>query len=347
VAVAGRELAWGLRTVSVEVNKWKRLAASIPDRPIREDAFDALTRKRPHLDGAALFSALPGQRDMALVRALVGYELILEFLDNMNERAAYVGVRNGHQLHLALAEALDPGGPVSDYYRYHPWRDDRGYLRTLVEACRKACSSLPFYARVRQVAVSEARRAQVLALNHDPCPDRRDRFLRAWAKREFPDEPQAVWFELTGAATASLTVHMLLAQGSECEVTTAEIRRACVVYRQLSLMATMLDSYVDQAQDTAGNTHSYISHYDSTENLIVRMSEVIRNGLLQARTLRKGHRHVVIVASMVALYLSSDNAKSAGRCEITQALVEAGGSLTRLLVPILRTWRVAYGLCWA
>jgi tetraprenyl-beta-curcumene synthase len=347
VAIAARELAWGLRAVAVEIDKWERLAARIPDKPIRNDAFDALTRKRPHLDGAALFWTLPRCRDPRLIRALVGYELILEFLDNMNERASHAGVSNGQQLHLALIDALNPDGALSDYYRYYPWHDDGGYLAGLVQACQMACSSLPFYAAIRHAASSEARRAQVLALNHDPCPERRDRLLRAWAARECSEEGQANWFELSGAATASLTVHMLLALAVEPGVTLGEIQRACAVYRGVSLIATMLDSYVDRTQDAVDETHSYISHYTSDERLIARLSEIIRDGLSQARTLPNGHRHAVIVASMVALYLSSDDARNTRRREMTHALVEAGGSLTRLLVPILRAWRIAYGLCWA
>ena len=68
---------------------------------------------------------------------------------------------------------------MSDYYRYHPWREDGGYLRALVEACRRGCAALPSYGRVRPLVVREARRAQVLALNHDTEPLGRDAALSA------------------------------------------------------------------------------------------------------------------------------------------------------------------------
>jgi hypothetical protein len=47
---------------------------------------------------------------------------------------------------------------------------------------------------------------------------------------------------------------------------------------------------------------------------------------------------------MVALYLSKDSAQASHRRAQTRSLVRAGGSLTRLLLPILRAWRTMYGL---
>ena len=89
----------------------------IPDAPIREDALNSIERKRGHTDGAALFWILPRHRDLNLLRLLVAYEIIWDFLDSANERAARAGPANGRQLHLALIEALDPVAPISDYYR--------------------------------------------------------------------------------------------------------------------------------------------------------------------------------------------------------------------------------------
>jgi hypothetical protein len=47
---------------------------------------------------------------------------------------------------------------------------------------------------------------------------------------------------------------------------------------------------------------------------------------------------------MFAMYLSRDSANGPELRAATASLVQAGGSLTRLLVPVLRLWRTAYGL---
>ncbi len=106
----------------------------------------------------------------------------------------------------------------------------------------------------------------------------------------------------------------------------------------------MLDSYVDQFDDAANGDHSYIAHYASRELAVRRLCEIVDRTAVQARGLRNGHRHAVIVACMVAMYLSRDSAYRPELRASTRTLVDAGGSLTKLLLPLLRTWRIAYGL---
>ncbi len=334
---------WGLKEVSREIKRWRELASAIPDVPIREDALNSIEHKRGHTDGAALFWILPRHRNLDLLRLLVSYEIIWDFLDSVNERGASMGLANGHQLHQALVEALDPDVPISDYYRYHPWREDGGYLRALVEACRESCSALPSYPRVRPFVIREAVRAQVLALNHDADPNSRDAALQEWAEREFSGEEEMTWFELSGAASASLTVHVFLALAAEPGCTEEEVDRAYAAYFPwLSAATTMLDSYVDQAEDAENGDHSYISHYPSPAIAAQRVRDLVRRSAFEARALRNGHRHAVIAACMVAMYLSKDSARASGMCATTAGLARAGGSLTRLLLPILRLWRITY-----
>jgi tetraprenyl-beta-curcumene synthase len=60
------------------------------------------------------------------------------------------------------------------------------------------------------------------------------------------------------------------------------------------------------------------------------------------RGLHRGRRHAVLVACVVSMYLSKDSARTEQAREQTGRLVRAGGSLARLLAPVLRLWRIAY-----
>lgn len=325
------------------MRSWHKRALSIPDATLREDALDALERKRTHAEGAALFWILPQTRSLSLLRTLVAYELILDFLDNVNERALGRGEVNGRQLHRALIEAVDLGSALSDYYRYHPWKDDAGYLNALVTVCRTGCSSLPSYGQVSQLVVKEARRAQVLALNHNPDPAARDARLSEWATKEFPGQMEADWFELTGAASASLTVHALLALAAEPCCRELDVRASHAAYLPwISTTSTLLDSYVDQIEDLERGSHSYLAHYPSTRIATQRLGELIFKSSSEARALHRGHRHAVIVACMVAMYLSRDSAHTPEMRPVTRDLIKRGGSLTKLLMPALRMWRIFY-----
>jgi tetraprenyl-beta-curcumene synthase len=315
---------------------------SIPDAVIREDALLALARKRTHAHGAGLFWILPRRRNLQLLRLLVAYELIWDLLDNLSERAAAAGQTDGRKLHLAIAEAIDPGATISDYYEQHPWHEDGGYLRALVEACRAGCAKLPSYGRVRELALRDARMAEVLALNHDPDQARRDARLRRWVGEQFPGQPLASWWEIAGAASAPLTIHALLALAAEPACTDAEIAAVHSAYFPwLSAATTMLDSYVDQAEDAANGAHSYVSHYPGSDCAIRGVQRLILRSVAEARALPRGPTHAIIAAAMVTMYLSKSSARTPAMHRTTHSLIRAGGSLTRLLLPILRAWRIA------
>lgn len=341
-AAVARELTWGLPSVAREVRRWRALAEQIPDRPTRKDALGALTRKRGQTDGAALFSILPRARNPALLRLLVAYQIIWDYLDSVHERSP--DEANGRQLHLALVDALQPGTAKADYYQHHPWRNDGGYLHALVGVCRECCLLLPSYEAVRPLVVREARRAQVLALNH-LVPARRDAALKAWSEAEFPSGHEASWFELSGACSAGLTIFALLALATERGYDQGAIEQTRSAYFPwTSVVATMLDSYVDQGDDAESGDHIYISHYLSRALAIERVASLLERCLREAARLRDGERHVVIAASMTALYLSKDSARSPAMRGSTKRLAAAGGALTRVLVPVLRLWRTAYAV---
>lgn len=333
---------WSLRATSREVHIWRARAQCVANEALRADALSALAVKRPHLDGAAMFTTLAGWRSAGhVLRAVVSYEAALEYLDNANERSADAGVGNGRQLHAALQDAISFPRPPADYYR-HDYRDDAGLLSALVSACREAVGSLVSYQVIAPFLVGESVRTQVLALNHDPCPTRRDEKLRTWAAENADIMPAARWFERTGAATGSLNIHALIALSADPFATTHDVRRTLAVYRPLSLLATMLDSYADQIADREGGGHSYIDHYGSRSRFVEETERWLREATVATLDLRQGCRHAVIAASMIALYLSSEAARAEQQLTIT--LLSAAGRLTRVLLPILRIWRIAYGL---
>lgn len=342
--ITARELVWGRRAVAREIRHWRQAAERIPDPRIRADALEVIERKRGNTDGAALFWVLVRRRDLGLLRLIIAHEMIWDFLDCASERASYVGERNGQQLHLAVVESLDASRGLSDYYRFHPWREDGGYLRSLVETCRRGLEALPSYSLVASVVIRDAERAVVQSLNHAEQAGARDQSLQAWALKEYPDSYEAEWFELTAAASAPLHTYAMLALAAESRSTPALARRTYDAYFPwVSLATVMLDSYVDQVEDSAAGAHSYLAHYESLDEAFTRIAEIIEVSMDAVMALPQGARHAVVVSCMVAMYLSKDSARAPDRRTSTRAFVRAGGSSTRALLPALRLWRVRYG----
>jgi tetraprenyl-beta-curcumene synthase len=335
----GRWLLWGRPAVSREMAIWRSQAETIPDRSLREYALDSIVDKRDLIEGAALFSVLPKRRNPQLLRLLVAYQTLWNYLDSATERDA----REAHSgLHMALKAALDPDSPMPEYF-HHSRNSDGGYLHGLVKACRVGCLALPSYSRVRQpMLAAVAQCALIQGLNHHPDPACRDAALNAWAEMHCAGERELAWFESTAAASGCLP-HALLAMAAEGPYPVDDIPRTQKLYLRLAaLLTTMLDGYVDQIEDERSGDHCYVAHYDDADLALERLREVIGQTMHETRALPDGARHTTLIACMIAMQLSDDRAYAPGMRLRTQTLVNAGGLITRLLYPLARMWRVAY-----
>jgi tetraprenyl-beta-curcumene synthase len=216
-------------------------------------------------------------------------------------------------------------------------------VQALVDACRESCMALPAYGSVCARALRAAAVCSVQGLNHDPDPVRRDGTLESWARSTFPGSAGVSWWELTAAASSTLAIHALLALAAEPELARSDAEEVGAAYMPwICAASTMLDSYVDQAEDANYDRHSYLAKYPSAEIALQRTRDLVRRSLHEARGLRNGARHAMIAAGMVAMYLSSDGARAPGNWRTTRSLVRAGGRLTMLLLPVLLLWRFTY-----
>jgi tetraprenyl-beta-curcumene synthase len=339
-----RELLWAEPIVRRELQRWRARAGEISDDGLRLDAISAIDRKRGNVHGAALFCTLANRRSKVALRLIVAYQVMWDFLDNASESAAEVGEVNGLQLHAALVDALDPARPMRDYYFYDAREGDAGYLRALVDECRQQCQGLRSFQRVQSVVLADAARASVQALNHDPYPTSRAAKLQAWAEREFPDEQEAEWFELSAGAGTPISIFALLALASDLDVTDEEIAGVHGIYWPwASALTTMLDSYVDTTEDTAAGHQSYLTYYPNRDVAIERLAGISHRCLSKASAIPDAEKHIVVIASMITMYLSKDSAHTKDTRLMTGALLARSGSLTQVLSPVVRIWRICNG----
>jgi tetraprenyl-beta-curcumene synthase len=344
-AVSARELTWTLPQVSREVRAWRARAFQIPPGPLRDDALTTLKRERLNTEGAALFGVLPRRRRPELVRLLARYQMLLDYLDTISERPAADPIANGHQLHLALTEALDPRAPLADHYRFHPWADDGGYLHALIQASRRGCETLPSYAHVQTRVIRAARLAAIQVLNHDPDPCRRDAAMAAWAHAEFPNETRLSWFELAAACSSSLCIHALLALAADPDLDPGEVEQVESAYFPwVNAASTLLDAFVDQAEDARTAQHNYLGHYANANVATRRIAEIVRRSAHATRGLPNGRRHALIATGMVSMYLSKDTARNPPLRNHSARICAAAGSLPSLQLPIMRAMRASHQL---
>lgn len=325
-----------------QLRAWEATASAIPDPALRTQALSTLQSERLSAAGAALFAATaPRRRDPQLVRALVAYQLICDYLDTLAEQPSADPVANGAQLHRALADAV-ADRPLADHYALHRARDDGGYLAALVGACRDGCATLPAYARVRAAALREARRNEVQGINHAGAGVR-EPALRRWAAGVRADAAagDARWFELAAAGSSSLAVLALIAAAADPATTSEHAERVRSAYFPwIEALSTLLDSVADREHDARSGELSFVDQYASRAAEVARLQEIVARAIAGARELPNGERHVVLVVGMIAMHLSEATAWLPSAQPTTRAVLGAADSVaTPLLLLLLRTWR--------
>jgi hypothetical protein len=339
---AARELTWGLWAVSHEVAGWRERALAMGDVAARRDALVAERTKRSLTNGAAFFSTLTPRRHPGLLRLLVAFQTLANYLDVVSERDARErGARPAAWMAL-MACAVDlerpwPAAPV-------PGPADHGYVDALVTACRAECARLPRYAEARGALALEVRRSGALDLEHEPEPARRAEILRVFASLEYGGRQELAWWELTAGASSLLTAIVVMALAADEATTEGELRDAADAYRWVATCSALLDNLLDAADDEINSTNNYLELYPSRREAVDRLAVLIDRSLREVAGLRRSDRHVLIVAAMAAMYLSSDNLGDTSLRASRGLLIGSGGTLTRALLVPLKAWRATHHL---
>jgi tetraprenyl-beta-curcumene synthase len=328
--------------VRSQLRRWERAAEAIPDTVLRAQALATLRSERLSAAGAALFAVTTrGCRHPALVRTLVAFQVICDYLDTLAEQPAADPITNGMRLHRALADAVTAAPPRRDWYAYHCARDDGGYLASLVETCREGCAALPAFEHIRAAAEREARRNAVQGINHAPA-EVREPALRQWAAQLSEEEVgDAQWFELAAASSSSLAVLALIAAAADPHTTASTAERVCRAYFPwIEALSTLLDSFVDYERDLRTGEMSFVAGYGSMAASVARLQELTARAIAAARALPHGERHVVLVTGMIAMHLSEATAWLPATEPATAAIMRASRTAAMpLLMQLLRTWR--------
>jgi hypothetical protein len=302
-----------------------------------------LKAKRPQINGAAFFGTLTRRCDPGLLRLLVAFQALANYLDEVSERDARErGARPAAWMELmAFAVDLERSWPPA---RPLAAPADHGYVDALVTACRAECAALPRYAAARGALAVETRRSGALDLEHEPVLARRVELLRRLALDEYGGRHELVWWELTAGACSLLTAIVVLALAADEGTTTEDMDAAMEAYRWVGTCSALLDNFIDYDKDLITNANNYLRLYGSRGEAVDRLAELIDRSFREVAGLRGKDRHMLIMAAMTAMFLSSVNLRDPLLRAPTRMLVVSGGTLTRALLPPLAAWRVAHRL---
>jgi tetraprenyl-beta-curcumene synthase len=324
--------------VCIHIARWRRLARRIPDPQLRRLALAALD-KRGNIEGAAAFAAFAPRRQRARVTAATSaFQAAYNLLDMLGEQPSPDPIRDGQRLHEALVYALDPPATPLDWYEHHPQREDGGYLSHLVEQCRGAFVELPSHALVGPRARAGA--ARIVAFQSLNLSESQGDHtgLERWASDATPPGTELRWWETAAAAGSSLSVYALIAAAAETRLNEHEVAALDQAYFPwIGGLHSLLDNLIDKHEDEAAGHRSLVEYY-GPQRAAQRMRWLGERAERAARELPHGRRHTVILAAMIANYLSTPEAQSAQLEPVSEAVLATTGPLATptLLVFKLR-----------
>lgn len=329
--------------LSRELGHWRERARQIPDPALRRLALITQASERGNLEGAAAFAVLvPRIHRMRVVRAVVAFQAIYDYIDTLSEQPSADPVANGHQLHLALVTALEPAGRHPDYYRHASGSRDDGYMRNLIDTCRFAFGALPSHACVIEPALRSVKRMVAYqSLNHGRHAGARGGLAR-WATGLTPPGSGLRWWETAAGAASSLTVFALIAAAAQ---PTLAVGDAAVTERAyfpwIGALHVLLDSLVDRASDIEMGEHCLIDHYASSEEAAARLATIAARATKATELLPRSIEHATILAAMVSFYLSAPTASAPGTTLVRRRVLDTMGALAAPTMAVLRARRAA------
>jgi tetraprenyl-beta-curcumene synthase len=293
-------------SVCREIREWERAAQKIPDPLLQTLALKALREERGNLEGAAAYAAItPRLYRPAVARAAMAFQAIYDYADALSEQpdSDRAGI---HRLHQALLVALKPGGSGhSDYYQHQAQREDGGYLDGLIDRCRSAVGCLPSFPAVAlQIQRAASRIVAYQCLNHQR-PGESYRAFACWACSETSPGSDLRWWETGAAAGSSLSIFALISAAAQPTLQAAHaatLERA--YFPWIGSLHTLLDSLIDEREDTLTDQHCLTARYASDEETASRLQILALRAKERAQALPDSEHHMMILAAMVSFYLA-------------------------------------------
>jgi tetraprenyl-beta-curcumene synthase len=326
-----------------ELSQWERYAQSIPDPVLRAQALYKLTAERLNPEAASFFAVLAPRRERRLVvRPIVAYQILYDYLDAVNELSGCTSLRNGLQLHKALVDAISPNRVLSDYYLHNPYCQDGEYTAVLANACRDIIRSLPSAIRVVPILERAARRCgEAQSLNHAITIDG-DHGLIDWSLTQYSGNGY-LWWELAAGGISCLAIHALFATAAESQGTSQEAASTDKAYfPPICAISALLDSLADHHDDANTVNHSFTVRYRDSSHAAERFVSITRDAIARINELNYHRRHLAILCGIVSFYLSSPSVREGFPVPVAENLMLSFGYLARAICAVMRVRRIIH-----
>ncbi|WCN36525.1 tetraprenyl-beta-curcumene synthase family protein [Aneurinibacillus uraniidurans] len=293
--------------VKAEISRWRTQAEQIPDSELRRQALDSIKNKTFHCEGGCVYVSAEMERAPQLIRLIVAYQTISDYLDNLCDRSTSAEADNFTRLHQAMLDAVSGEHPrdVDYYYAYNAEKDDGGYLRDLVATCQAEIARLPQYALVRQYVIELASLYCDLQIHKHVTPEQRESRLFVWWQEKRHLAPLLEWQEFAAATGSTLGVFHLFQVASSHTLTAGRAQAIREAYFPwVCALHILLDYLIDLEEDQLGGDLNFISYYGNEQHIYRRLHYIVEQAQQHVEVLPDAKFHRMIIDGLLGLYLS-------------------------------------------
>ncbi|GAB6174319.1 tetraprenyl-beta-curcumene synthase family protein [Paradesulfitobacterium aromaticivorans] len=318
--------------VKKELARWQLAAESIPEQGLREQALASIKTKAFHCQGGSIYALYPGVNTAKTVEFIVAYQTISDYLDNLVDSVDVEDEQAFAQLHLAMTEALDPHADLSDYYLYYPYREDGGYLNSLIKTCQGYVASLPSYDNIKSEIVWLASLyAKLQTYKHLALAVREQKMLE-WIEPHLTRYPEISAWEFAAATGSTLGVYCLAAVACDESITVPQVRKIKEAYFPwISGLHILLDYFIDLTEDKESNQLNFVAYYQSSHEMGERLQSFLLNSLDEADQLNYPRFHRAVIQGLLGMYLSDPKTSESEIKHVSKQVLAASGTGVRLL----------------
>lgn len=326
--------------VNKELDYWRQYASANGCSELSEQALASIRDKKFHCQGGSIYSLYQGVSTPDFVRLVVALQTISDYLDNLCDRAGIADEQAFRQLHLAMTDALNPEGPLNDYYLFYPFKDDGGYLAELVSACRQETTKLPSYSLVKDEALKLASLYSDLQTYKHLDLSIREAKMREWINQHVKAYPGVGEWEFAAATGSTLGMFMLCAAASNPALGKDDARQLSAAYFPwISGLHILLDYFIDAAEDKENGDLNFVTYYNDEQEMQTRLNFFTQQALQQAETIPDPVFGTTVVHGLLAMYLSDPKTDKPTEKSIRNALLGTGGAYTNLIYSLCRMLR--------
>jgi tetraprenyl-beta-curcumene synthase len=294
-----------LPRVTKYLELWKNEAEKIPDSELRKQALLSIATKKFHCEGGAIYGLLAREQIEPVIRFIVAYQTICDYLDNLCDRSTSLDPADFQHLHQACFHALTPNASCINYYQFRQEQDDNGYLVKLVKECQCMLDRLPSYLAIAPY-LSELvdYYCDLQVHKHVRVVERVPR-LEAWFKAHRDRVPEMQWYEFSACAGSTLGIFCLVAYAADpnCDRELA-IQVKNSYFPWVQGLHILLDYLIDREEDRSGGDLNFCNYYDSEQEIGERFIYFLQAADLSVDRLPNRNFHRAIVRALLGVYLA-------------------------------------------